>query len=126
MVCVKQTRPRRGPMRSRMNFTVSANQLHQWALQWLIQAELLKTPQARSCTTEVVWSILLRAAARMISVFAACADLVRAPSSQAVYNALRADLPKTLSVLERRLNESLTDALPRRLLRRVWRVAIDW
>jgi hypothetical protein len=109
-----------------MNFTVSANQLHQWALQWLIQAELLKAPRARTCTAEVVWSILLRAAARMVSVFAACADLVRAPSSQAVYDALQAGLPKTLSVLERRLNESLTNALPKKLRRRAWGVAIDW
>ena len=113
-------------MRSRMNSTVSANQLHQWALQWLVQAELLKMPRARSCSSDVVWSILLRAAARTISVFAACADLVRAPSSQAVYDALQAGLPKTLSVLERRLNESLTNALPRRLCRRAWGVAIDW
>lgn len=113
-------------MRSRMNSTVSANRLHQWALQWLVQAELLKLPRARSCTTDVVWSILLRAAARAISVFAACADLGRAPSSQAIYDALEAGLPKTLPVLERRLNEALTGALPRRLLRRSWRVAIDW
>lgn len=62
----------------------------------------------------------------MISIFAACADLVRAPSSQAVYDALEAGLPKTLSVLERRLNESLTNALPGRLRRRAWNMAIDW
>ena len=40
--------------------------------------------------------------------------------------ALDDGLPKTLSVLERRLNEALTGPLPRRMRRRAWEVAIDW
>ncbi len=40
--------------------------------------------------------------------------------------ALEAGLPKTLRVLEKRLNAALTDHLPRRLQRRAWTVAIDW
>jgi hypothetical protein len=39
---------------------------------------------------------------------------------------LEEGLPKTLCVLERRLNEALTGQLPRRLRRRRWEVAIDW
>jgi hypothetical protein len=74
----------------------------------------------------VVLNVLLRAAARSISISAACRDLANAPSDQAVMTALEEGLPKTLSVLERRLNESLTGALPRRLRRRRWQVAIDW
>jgi len=35
-------------------------------------------------------------------------------------------VPKTLSVLEQRLNEALTGELPRRMRRRSWQVAIDW
>ena len=54
-------------MRSRMNSIVSCSEVHQWALLWLMQAELLKN-RARTCTAQVVWSILLRAAARMTSV----------------------------------------------------------
>ncbi len=111
-------------MRSRMN-DVTSPQVCQWALEWLIEAKLLSYG-GRVCTPTVVWSLVLRAAARMISVFAACRDLANAPSSQAVYDALANGLPKTLSVLERRLNDSLVGHLPRRLRRRVWRVAIDW
>jgi len=110
-------------MRSGTN-DVNSGQAHQWALGWLLQADLLKT-RGRVCTAVVVWSIVLRAAARMASILAACQDLAHAPSSQAVFDALLAGLPKTLSVLERRLNESLTGHLPRRLRRRAWPVAID-
>jgi len=114
-------------MRSRMNSIVSASEVHQWALLWLMKAELLKERGRRSkCTTTVVWSIVLRAAARMISIFAACRDLANAPSQQAVFDVLEADLPRTLPVLEKRLNWALTTSWPRRLQRRRWQVAIDW
>jgi putative transposase len=62
----------------------------------------------------------------MISVVAACRDLAHAPSQQALFDALEATLPKTLSVLEHRLNEALTGPLPRRLKHGAWEVAIDW
>jgi hypothetical protein len=113
-------------MRSRMYSTVSCSEVHQWALRWLMQAELLKSRAARKCTATVVWSIVLRAAARMISVFAACRDLANAPSQQAVFDALEAGLPRTLPVLEKRLNCALLTSWPRRLLRRRWPLAIDW
>jgi hypothetical protein len=74
----------------------------------------------------VVLSIALRAAGRCISVFAACRDLAQGPCAQAVMDALSDGLPKTLPVLERRLNEALTDPLPHRMRRRSWEVAIDW
>jgi hypothetical protein len=114
-------------MRSRMNSIVSCSEVHQWALLWLMKGELLKERGRRSkCTPTVVWSIVLRAAARMISIFAACRDLANAPSQQAVFDALEAGLPRTLPVLEKRLNWALTTSWPRRLQRRRWQVAIDW
>ncbi len=91
----------------------------------LLKAKLIKD-HGWLCTASVVLSIVLRAAARSISVSAACRDLAKGPSDQAVMTALDEGLPKTLSVLERRLNESLTGPLPRRLRRRAWEVAIDW
>lgn len=57
----------------------------------------------RKSTAARVGSIVLRAAARLISVFAAIRDLADAPCEQAVLNALHAGLPKTLSVLEKRV-----------------------
>jgi putative transposase len=91
----------------------------------LLEAKLIKDHGPR-CTAAVVWNIVLRAAARMISVAAACRDLADAPSDTAVFGALGDELPKTLPVLERRLNAALTGNLPRSMRRRAWRIAIDW
>lgn len=112
-------------MRSRTSHTLSSREIHEWAVNWLLAADLLK-PHGWLCTATVVWSVVLRAAARTISIYAACRDLAEAPSDQALYNALRAGLPKTLRVLERRLNDSLTGHLSRGMRRRSWDVAIDW
>jgi putative transposase len=91
----------------------------------LLESKLIKD-HGWLCTAAVVWNIVLRAAARMISVAAACRDLADAPSDNAVLGALGDELPKTLRVLERRLNFALTGNLPRSLRRRAWEVAIDW
>ena len=112
-------------MRSKKSHTISSGEVHQWALNWLLEAKLLKD-HGWKCSALVVWNITLRAAARMTSIFAACRDLADAPSDQAIFNALCDGLPKTLKVLEQRLNESLTGHLPRRMRRGKWEVAIDW
>jgi hypothetical protein len=111
-------------MRSRKNSIVSAGEVHQWALQWLLDAQLLKD-RGWLCKATVVWNVLLRAAARMTSVFAACRDLANAPSQQAIFDALVEGLPRTLRVLEKRLNDALTCGCPRSMRRRAWHVAID-
>ena len=112
-------------MRSRTSCSISSHEVHVWALQWLVQAKLLKD-HGWLCTALVVWNIVLRAAARSISISAACRDVSAAPSDQALMTALAEGIPRTLSVLERRLNEALTCELPARLKRRSWPVAIDW
>lgn len=112
-------------MRSRKCSTISQSTVHQWTLNWLLEAKLLKD-HGWLCTARMVWSVTLRAAARMTSLAAACRDLACGPSDQALFDALNEGLPKTLSVLERRLNGALTDRLPRRLRRRQWNVAIDF
>jgi hypothetical protein len=91
----------------------------------VLDARLLKDHGPR-CTAKTVLGIALRAAAQAISVSAACRDLAKAPSDHAVLTALEESLPKTLPVLERRLNEALTGNLPRQMGRKAWRVAIDW
>jgi hypothetical protein len=112
-------------MRSRKIHTISSREVHGWALNWLLAADLLKD-HGWLCKAAVVWNVVLRAAARMTSTFAACRDLSEGPCGQSVFDALSAGLPKTLKVLERRLNESLTHHLSRAMRRRTWRVAIDW
>jgi len=112
-------------MRSRTNCSVNSQEVHAWALDCLLQAKLVKD-HGWLCTAAVVLNVVLRAAARSISVSAGCRDLSKGPSDQAVMTALDDGLPKTLPVLERRLHEALTGSLPRRLRRRGWQVAIDW
>jgi IS4 transposase len=112
-------------MRSRTNCTVTSSEVHAWARGWLLQAKLVKD-HGWLCTAAVVLGIVLRAAARSISISAACRDLAKGPSDQAVRNALHDGLPKTLSVLEDRVNDALTGHLPRGLRRRAWQLAIDW
>jgi len=112
-------------MRSRTCCSIRSGEVHAWALAWLVQAKLVKD-HGWKCTVQVVLNVVLRAAARSISISAACRDLADAPSDQAMITALDDGLPKTLPVLERRLNEALTGQLPRRWPRRKWQVAIDW
>jgi len=112
-------------MRSRTSYTITSGEVYSWAQEHLLQAKLVRDHGWR-CTAAVVLGIVLRAAARSISVSAACCDLAKAPCGQAVMTALEDGLPKTLRVLERRLNEALTASLPGRMRRRAWQVAIDW
>ncbi len=112
-------------MRSRTNCTVTSSEVYAWARGWLLEAKLVKD-HGWLCTAAVVLGIVLRAAARSISISAACRDLAKGPSDQGVRNALFDGLPKTLLVLEGRLNDALTGHVPRRLRRRAWQLAIDW
>ncbi len=112
-------------MRSGTNCTITSGQVCSWTLGTLLQAKIAKD-HGWLCTASVVLSIVLRAAARSISVSAACRDLAKGPSDQAVMTALEDGLPKTLTVLERRLNDALTGPLPRGMRRHAWQVAIDW
>lgn len=112
-------------MRSRMCHAISAVEVQQWALEWLCDS--LKLPDhGWKCTAVVVWKLVLRAAARMSSLAAACRDLAGMPTDDAVLTALHDGLPKTLKVLEARLDHLLAGHLPRRVWRRSWTVAIDW
>ena len=112
-------------MRSGTNSTITSGEVYSWAQEHLLRAKLLKDHGWR-CTASVVLAIVLRAVAQSISVSAACRDLAKAPSDQAVMTAVEDGLPKTLPVLERRLNDALSTPLPRSMRRRAWHVAIDW
>lgn len=112
-------------MRSRTRNSISSGEVHQWALNWLTSS-MRMNDHGWKCTALLVWNVVLRAAARMSSIGAACRDLANGPCDQAVFNALDDGLPKTLGVLETRLDHALTGYLPRRLTRRSWSVAIDW
>jgi Transposase DDE domain len=89
---------------------------------WLSAA--VRLPARRTCTPGVVWQVLVWAAAFARSLAAACDAIPGAPTGQAVWDALRAALPKRRRTLERRVVAALHAPLPRRP--RPARLAIDY
>lgn len=90
---------------------------------WLSTAVPLPAGR-RTCTPGVVWQVLLWAAAFARSVAAACDAIPATPTGQAIWDALRAALPKRRRTLERRLLPALHAPIPDRP--RAARVAIDY
>jgi Transposase DDE domain len=113
-----------GTMRP-VQYTITPRDVEECATTVLQEAIGLKD-YGRKCLVSVLWQILLFAAARVTSLYDACARLRNAPGDDAVRKALRAGLPP-IDDLEERLNDALLDCLPARLLhkQRRWRLAID-
>jgi hypothetical protein len=63
-------------MRSGTNCIINSGRVHSWSLGLLLDAKLVKD-HGWKCTAAIVLSITLRAAARCISVSAACRALAR-------------------------------------------------
>ncbi len=112
-------------MRSHKSHTITSDEVQSCVSSWLSEAVALPD-HGWKCTGDVVWMLLIRAAARQQSICAACRDLKDAPSDQAMLNALRDGLPKYVRVLERWLVAALQTKLPRKLIRHSREVAIDW
>jgi len=110
-------------MRSRKNYIITKEEVYGYSENWLSTALRLEY-EGRKCTTSVLFRILLIAAGRVVSVFAACQDLADAPCSRTVYDVLLATLPE-IRELEKRLNRSLCHKLPKSLLRKSRILAID-
>jgi putative transposase len=79
---------------------------------------------SRNCTRSVLLAVVLAAAARLSSLFAACGRLAKAPSAETIRKAVLATLPPQAE-LQRRLNRALAADLPRVLRRHRQRLAID-
>lgn len=110
-------------MRSRTDYIVTKDEVYSYANDWLASALRLEYAGTK-CTASILLQVLLIAAARVVSIFAACRDLADAPSDQTIRNALAATLPD-LPELERRLNRALATKLPKALKRKARMVAID-
>ena len=104
-------------------YTLDAGEVQQLTEQ-VLNEHLELTDQGPKCRAEVLLSVLLYAACRVGSIFAACQRLRGAPTDEAVRQALVAQLPE-MDELERRLQASLTELLPAKLKRRKWPLAID-
>jgi hypothetical protein len=110
-------------MRSRGDYIVTKDDVYGYACEWLGTALRLEY-EGTKCNASMLLHVLLIAASRVVSIFAACRDLADAPTDQTINNALAASLPE-IAELERRLNRSLGTKLPKGLWRRARPVAID-
>lgn len=90
----------------------------------LLQKKLRLRDHSPKCSTALLFTVLLAAAAQCTSIAAACYRLDKAPSDQTIYNALDATLPD-YAELERRVNQALRANLPRNLRKRRQYLAID-
>jgi hypothetical protein len=110
-------------MRSRTDYIITKEEVHDYANHWLSSALRLEY-EGTKCSADTVFEILLIAAARVVSIFAACRDLADAPSDQTIRNAMADSLPP-IAELERRLNRSLATKLPKALRHKARVLAID-
>ena len=110
-------------MRSQKDYIVTKDEVYGYANSWLMKALRLKY-EGTKCTTCILLQVLLIAAARAVSIYAACRDLSDAPSDQTIRNALAATVPDD-DELERRLNLALVTKLPKALRRKARIIAID-
>lgn len=110
-------------MRSQTDYIVTKEEVYGYANHWLSSSLKLEY-EGTKCTASTLLQVLLIAASRVASVFAVCRDLADAPCDQTIRNALSDSLPDIYE-LERRLNRSLTTKLPKALLRKSRRIAID-
>src|SRR3954468_17384459 len=89
-----------------------------------LQEHLKFKDYKRKTSAQVLWALLLAAAARITSLSDACGCLDRVPSDETARKALLATLPDSAE-LQRRLNAALAGPLPKTLRQRPQRLAID-
>jgi hypothetical protein len=104
-------------------YTVRSRDVQEHAAQ-LLESHLPLTDYSAFCTVAVMLHVLFTAAARLISVSAACAHLDRAPSDETMRKAVLATLPD-YARLQKDVNRALAGDLPKSLRQHEQRLAID-
>src|SRR3954454_23529 len=99
------------------------NRVHRLAAEHL-QEHLKFKDYKRTCSAQILWSLLLAAAARITSLSDACQRLDNVPSDETARKALLATLPD-YAALQRQLNAALAGHLPKALRKHLQRLAID-
>lgn len=107
----------------RSQHTVDAASVHRLAHD-LVAPLLGAWPVVRTCTLEVVVSVLAYAAARVTSVCDACGRLLGAPDADTVLGHLARQVVD-VGTLDRRVRGVLAGSLPRAVRRGRWAVAVD-
>ena len=105
------------------HYTITPKDIYRYAA-GVLQPHLQWQDHGPKCTVTTLLQVLFCAAAQLCSIFAACSRLRDAPSDQAVRDALAALCPPA-ATLEQQLNASFAAQLPKAVLRRRWRLAID-
>lgn len=103
--------------------SISTAEVHDYAAS-LVKRYVKIRDFGKRCTSSVIVTVLFYAAARIVSISNACARLSKAPSDETFRQALLATLPQAAQ-LQRQLNRALSGDLPRGLLKRPQRIAID-
>src|SRR5437660_12015550 len=106
------------------NHPLDRRQVHRAAAEHL-QAHLKSKDYNRKTSAQVLWSLLLAAAARITSLSDACQRLDDVPSDETARKALWATLPD-YATLQRRLNAALAGHLPKALRKHLQRFAIHF
>ena len=86
-------------MRSRNDYILTKDEVYGYANCWL-ESSLRLEYEGTKCSGNMVIAVLLIAAARVVSIFAACRDLADAPSDQTIRNAMEDSLPPIPELLE--------------------------
>src|SRR4051794_38416037 len=102
---------------------LNRNHVHRLAAEHL-QGHLQFKDYKRKTSAQVLWSLLLAAAARITSLSDACQRLDDVPSDETARKALWATLPG-YAALQRQLNAALAGHLPKALRTHLQRLAID-
>jgi hypothetical protein len=110
-------------MRSRLNPNLDLAQV-QGPAQEILSTVLTRVNLGRKVTVTVLLQVVLFAASRVMSLFAACLEL-GGVSDQAIRNNLRKALPKNWKLLEKKLCQALLEPLPAKTRRRKRAIAID-
>jgi Transposase DDE domain len=99
------------------------NRVHRLAAEHL-QAHLHFRDYKKKTSAQVLWALLLAAAARITSLSDACQRLRDAPSDETARKALLATLPD-YATLQQQLNAALAGHLPKVLRTHLQRIALD-
>ena len=110
-------------MRSRRNDKLCVAHVQEQAQRQLLSVFATTDPGVK-CTLAVLVKVVLLAAGRMLSIFAACLRLGNL-SDQAVRDGLRKVLPKSWRRLQEKLNAQVLEPLPAKTRRRRRRLAMD-
>lgn len=107
-------------------YELKAEDIRAYTLQTM--KEHIEMPAAGySCTTDMIFDVLMKASAECSSLEAACADLEQVADSNTLREYINKALPvKELREQERQVNQALAHGIPARMVRKGVEAAIDF